>query len=234
MNITLRPFFSFYGSKNRIIKHYPVPTHDLIIEPFAGSASYSLRYYQKQIILYEIDPIIAGVWSYLTSPHTTRREILNLPSKIYKIDDFPNLIQEQKWLIGFWLNQAVSRPRKTMSKWGLSNLRPDMYWGEQIKDRIGNQIEYIKHWKIINKSYEECPNMEATYFIDPPYKIMGKYYKFNNKYIDYKKLSEWCISRNGEVIVCENEGADWLPFRPFRQILNTRKEYSKEVIYYKE
>jgi site-specific DNA-adenine methylase len=34
--------FSYYGSKSKIVKYYPCPAHDKIIEPFAGSARYSL------------------------------------------------------------------------------------------------------------------------------------------------------------------------------------------------
>ena len=59
---------------------------------------------------------------------------------------------------------------------------------------------------------------------------MGKYYKYNN--IDYRHLAEWCKSRKG---LCEQEGADWLPFKPFRSIKacagKYRKGKSKEVIY---
>ena len=32
---------------------------------------------------------------------------------------------------------------------------------------------------------------------------------------DYEALADWCRSRRGQVIVCENVGADWLPFEPF-------------------
>jgi len=36
--------FSYYGSKKKIVKYYPEPVHDVIIEPFAGAAWYSLEY----------------------------------------------------------------------------------------------------------------------------------------------------------------------------------------------
>jgi hypothetical protein len=35
----------------------------------------------------------------------------------------------------------------------------------------------------------------------------------SNKDIDYKNLAEWCKNRNGQIIVCENSKADWLPFQ---------------------
>ena len=75
---------------------------------------------------------------------------------------------------------------------------------------------------------------EATWFIDPPYSgNAGGCYKY--KKIDYESLAVWCRNRIGQVIVCENEGATWLPFKPFREIKGTegriRSGVSKEVIW---
>ena len=36
---------------------------------------------------------------------------------------------------------------------------------------IANQLENIRHWKIIHGSYEDLENVEATWFIDPPYQF---------------------------------------------------------------
>jgi len=33
--------------------------------------------------------------------------------------------------------------------------------------------------------------------------------------VDYERLASWCRTRKGQTIVCENEGATWLPFEPF-------------------
>jgi hypothetical protein len=33
--------------------------------------------------------------------------------------------------------------------------------------------------------------------------------------IDFRALAKWCRARQGQVIVCENSDALWLPFRPF-------------------
>lgn len=101
MTTTLRPFLSFYGGKWRVAKHYPEPNHGRIVEPFAGSAGYALRYPRKQVLLIDADPIIAGVWRYLI--HTTEEEIRSLPTRVESVDDYPSLPQEARWLIGFWL-----------------------------------------------------------------------------------------------------------------------------------
>lgn len=61
----LRPFFSFYGSKWAAAKRYPAPVGRTLVEPFAGSAGYSLRYPDRAVTLVESDPVVAGIWRYL-------------------------------------------------------------------------------------------------------------------------------------------------------------------------
>ena len=52
---------------------------------------------------------------------------------------------------------------------------------------------------------------------------------------DFDRLADWSRNRPGQVIVAENAGADWLPFRPFRDIKAspgaTRTGVSREVIW---
>lgn len=45
--------WSYYGRKKQIINKYPEPICDTVVEPFAGTASYSYKYWDKNIILYE-------------------------------------------------------------------------------------------------------------------------------------------------------------------------------------
>ena len=49
----IRPFWKFYGGKWRAAPRYPRPLYSTIVEPFAGAAGYSTRYYQRDIILVE-------------------------------------------------------------------------------------------------------------------------------------------------------------------------------------
>lgn len=44
----LKPFFTYFGGKYRIAPRYPKPQYNTIIEPFAGSAGYSLRYPERE------------------------------------------------------------------------------------------------------------------------------------------------------------------------------------------
>lgn len=54
---------------------------------------------------------------------------------------------------------------------------------------------------------------DATWFIDPPYRGRpGSHYRYGSKLIDYTNLAAWCQMLPGQVIVCEQHGADWLPF----------------------
>lgn len=211
----MKVFFTYFGGKYRIAPHYPKPQYSTVIEPFAGSAGYSLRYHQRNIVLLEKDPVLAGLWKYLI--RVPREEIEQLPLLLpeQSIDDF-NICQEAKWLIGFWVNKGGAHPCKTASRWMREGTRPHSFWGATIRQRIANQIDGIRHWKVIEGDYTQSPSIEATWFIDPPYELMGTHYKCSNREIDFVALSDWCQSRPGQIIVCESEGATWLPFQPFR------------------
>jgi len=211
----MKPFFSFFGSKWRVANYYPVPTHSTIIEPFAGSCGYALHYPEHQVRLCDVDPTICGVWDYLI--RVSLEEIRRLPLAFGHIDEL-HVCQEAKWLIGFWLNKGCVGPSKSPSKWmrDYQEKQPGVYWGEKIRERIASQVSSIRHWTITQASYADIPDQSATWFIDPPYQVAGKAYRFHD--IDYPALGDWCRSRSGQTIVCENEGALWLPFRPFRTI----------------
>ena len=73
----LHPFFSYFGSKYRMAKHYPEPAYDVIIEPFAGAAGYSLLYPTKQVILYDNYEPVVRLWDYLIK--VKKEEIWSLP-----------------------------------------------------------------------------------------------------------------------------------------------------------
>lgn len=230
----LNPFFCYFGGKWRVAKKYPVPMYSRIIEPFAGGAGYSLRYPYLQVTLYEVDVAVYGVWDYLI--HASSQEIRSLPLDVKHVNDL-SVCQEAKWLIGFWLNKASVSPRLSPSVWMRGGTRPNSYWGEVIRERIALQVDKIRHWEIIHKSYQEIDNMQATWFIDPPYQgECGKLYR--HKITDYASLGDWCTHREGQVIVCERSGASWLPFQQFATTRATPgirgKSYSQEVIWTNE
>ena len=217
--MNLRPFFCYYGGKWRAAPHYPAPTHDIIVEPFAGAAGYATRYADRRVLLVERDPTIANLWKYLT--RVTPAEILALPALVPgTVDDLP-ICQEARWLIGFWCNQGTSAPRKSPSAWMRSRARPKSYWGAEVRAILAAQVEAIRHWKVIEGSYESAPDGEATWFIDPPYQLAGKHYRHRLNEGEYNHLGRWCRARRGQVMVCENVGATWLPFEPWRKTQGT-------------
>ncbi len=214
----LRPFFSFYGGKWRDTpKRYPAPSHATIVEPFAGSAGYSVRYAHLDVILCDADPIIAGVWRYLIG--VTPTEILSIPDVTTHVDDL-QICAEAKSLVGFWLNKGVSRPCKTPSAWMRSGRYPGSFWGDRVRHTIASQLEAIRHWRVVEGCYSDLPDMRATWFVDPPYQKQGKHYSVSE--IDYPALGRWCSDRKGQVIVCEATGADWLPFQDTGPVKTTR------------
>ena len=105
--------------------------------------------------------------------------------------------------------------------------------GDRVRTTIASGVVALRHWKVFNCSYSDCPvTAPATWFIDPPYEGAGKHYKFGSEGIDFVALAEWCRSRKGQVIVCENDGAAWLPFRELASVKTTRAHRrSKEVVW---
>ena len=210
------PALSYFGAKWRSAPMYPAPKHEVIIEPFAGGAGYSLLHHERDVILIEKYSVVAGIWRYLINADP--QEILCLPDiengqSVSELE----VCDEAKSLIGFWINKACERPRKTPSAWMRSH--PSQFWGDRVRRRVAEVSSKISHWKIIEGEYFDAPAIEATWFVDPPYQVQGKRYPCGSSDIDYTHLAKWCQDRPGQVIVCENEGADWLPFRHFA---NTR------------
>lgn len=96
-------------------------------------------------------------------------------------------------------------------------------WGASTRARIAEDVNRIRHWAVLEGSspYWQLPNFEATWFIDPPYQHVPPAYRRGDidcNTIDFAHLAAWVKSRKGQVIVCEKEGADWLPFKPFRAL----------------
>jgi len=96
---------SYYGSKSKIVKLYLPPTKDIIIEPFAGTARYSLMYWEKDVRLYDLNPNIITMWHYLQS--ATEKDLLSLP-KLKRGDDLRNfdLSEGERCFLGFCVNEG--------------------------------------------------------------------------------------------------------------------------------
>lgn len=229
----LAPFWRYYGGKNRAAPLYPQPEHDTIVEPFAGAAGYSCRYPDRNVILVDKSPIIAGIWRYLIA--TPAAEILALPDipEGGTVDDLP-VCQEARWLAGFWCNDASVSPRKRPSGFAKADAAGVRGWGARSRQRLATQVDHIRHWQVIEGDYHDAPDIKATWHIDPPYNNQaGRLYP--NQPNSFAALAEWCKARRGLVMVCENEGADWLPFERLAAIQSNPskrgKKRSAEVIW---
>lgn len=230
--MSLRPFWAYYGGKWRAAPRYPAPLHDTIIEPFAGAAGYSLRHHERKVILVEKYTEIAEIWRYLIKASSA--EILRIPL-VDSVHDLPSWVPIEAYtLIGFNMNNANAHPCRVMSS-GLKKLRANgrklVGWSEERRSLTAAQVNHIRHWKVIEGDYTNAPSVKATWFIDPPYNNRaGSFYVHST--LDYPALSRWCRTRPGQTIVCENEGADWLPLKTFATLkAGVNGKGSKEVIY---
>lgn len=198
--------FSYYGSKSKVVDLYPSPKFGKIIEPFAGSARYALKYFDRDVLLVDKYEVIIKIWQYLQQ--ASEKDILGLPEPKDKesIDDY-NLSEGEKLLMGFMVWRGSAKPQKIV--------QPDSNI-PKAKKIIASQLYKIRHWVIRQGSYSEIENQQATWFIDPPYKVaFGQHYKMGKK-IDYSHLARWCKNREGQTIVCESIYANWLPFYRLR------------------
>lgn len=227
-DIDLRPFFSFYGSKWRVSNRYSAPRFNTIVEPFAGSAGYSLRHSNRKIILNDLDPVVYRIWRDLIRANAD--DVRSMPPNwegIISMDE-----SGLRDMARFWLNKGASVPSNSPSSWMIDGRWGTQFWGNSKRDLIASQVEAINHWEVTNLSYRDIDVDsigEATWFIDPPYQgAAGRSYKQHK--IDFSELADWCKSLRGQVIVCEQHGADWLDFMPFMNA-KSRRGFSREVVW---
>jgi hypothetical protein len=231
------PIFSYYGSKWRIAPKYPQPGAR-IVELFAGSACYASRYPDRVVLLVERDPLLAALWRWLI--RVTPAEVRALPdiTADTRIDDLTTC-QEAKWLIGFWLNQGSAQPKKSVPSRLRNPCAPRFeaarMWAAR-REQTAQGVAEIKHWRLFEGEWYDAPlDFDATYFVDPPYQGAGKYYRFNQ--IDFPALASFCetlYEHGQQVIVCENVGATWLPFRHLDTVKATNRDgarYSAEAVW---
>lgn len=206
--------FSYYGSKSQRVHHYPAPNYPLIVEPFAGGACYALRHAEgRQVVINDLSVRTYNLWQYLTT--TPMDEILmSVPDAVVKGQNVDELVPDGAHP-GL---RELLRANANMGTLGSSGTHKRVTWfaelhWRQVKERLRYFLPKVRGWKVSNFDYKSMENIEATWFIDPPYNnAAGKRYLHSS--IDYSELAAWCKTRRGQVIVCENVGADWLDFKP--------------------
>jgi site-specific DNA-adenine methylase len=204
--------FSYYGAKTNLVGLYPPPKYGKIIEPFAGSARYALKFWDREVLLVDKYPVVIQIWHWLQS--CSEKDILSLPRNIdnkTKFDTMKFDCDEQRLFFSFVSGCGDAKPRTQATARKTIDRPNHINYNLQ---RVAKNLFKIKDWKIELGSYELVKNESATWFIDPPYQVGGETYAMNNKKINFQSLAEWCRSRKGQVIVCENTKADWMDFKP--------------------
>jgi hypothetical protein len=210
---------AYYGGKALMAHHYPAPRYPAIIEPFCGGASYSLKYYWKDVTLNDLWKPVVQAWQFLLSSDALRIVKDRIPHSVEAGAPIETLVREDDpiGLVRVIQSQCalgafgMGKPRPRVAKFAANR------WGN-FRDRLEWFIPRIAHWQVTEQDYQTLPNPEATWFIDPPYANPAGS-KYNVSAIDYAHLATWCQTRAGDAIVSENVGATWLPF----EILTTHR-----------
>ena len=229
-------------------KYYGRPRRDNIVEPFAGSAGYSVYWNCRNVKLYDIDHDVVEMWDYLI--YCSERDIERLPDWIDNVEQVLKLeLQAEVNLITRWLSFGKRSPLTASSSLSTYDEFRDHFrdgkpfnkkmptegasWSPTVKRRIIKQKPLIANWKADLLDYKDVPNEEAHWFIDPPYQSQMKVYD-KEHVIDFAHLGEWSKSRQGSVDVCEQSGADWLDFKPIKRNVNLKRSKYTEVIWRNE
>jgi hypothetical protein len=152
----------------------------LIVEPFAGSASYAVRWHEgRDVMLLDVDAQVVELWA---------------------------------WLLG---GCAPGPMQDVFRRLVLKSTTPDLFMttGKVLRKlnkakRLARAVR-ARSWSIRCADYREAPDVEATWFIDPPYQRSADQYRADA--LDYAELWRWCSTRKGQVILCEAADNDWIP-----------------------
>lgn len=209
---------AYAGSKAGFAHLYPAPRHATIIEPFAGGAGYALQYADRDVVLYETDPVIVGIWRYLIGvPEGELRALPDVePGQDLRDLDVPDAARH---LIGFWCTKGGrARGNQTAPRWGWMSQRPRWFWGRERREQIASNLWRIRHWRVVEEDWSRAvrdhgDRTDVTWFIDPPYTDVGRR-TYTRWRVGYDMLAHAIREdiASDDVIVCEGPGAEWLPF----------------------
>lgn len=186
--------------------------------------------------LNDLDPRTYSIWEFLTSPDAYAIVMDTVPDNVepgVKISEiipgsYPGLVE-------------ICRAEANQGTQGAKGVHDQVTsmgakcW--KVRRKLLEVIPEVRNWRVTNVNYNDLANVNATWFIDPPYSnAAGTRYRMGSDLIDYSQLGWWCLNRRGQVIVCENAGASWLDFQPIEHPrVSIRSRYQKadarEVMY---
>lgn len=229
MSKPFRSLFSFYGGKSRIAHLYPLPAHDIIREPFAGSAGYSLLHHTHQVRLSDCDPAVGAIWRFLLSPTALEVAHRFIPPTAQPGALVTDLLPADAPEGLLRLCQATANVGTQGAK-GIHNQVTQ--FGSREWLRLLPKLDYwlprISHWQFTQCAYTDVPNEPATWFIDPPYNNLAGT-RYRQQVPSFPALATWVLTRHGQRIVCENEGATWLGFTPLTPRQGIQSRYQKST-----
>lgn len=231
------PLFKWFGSKWLSSRLLPPPEYDTVVEPFAGSAGYSLRHAERQVLVCEQDPHLLRLWSWLIS-EATESAVRDIPLGIPEGTDIRTLglSSGQALLLKSWQRTNNVGDCWTISPWGN---KPGQ-WTASTRSRVASEMLAIKHWRVERNGLDVLLRSHAaTWMIDPPYQYN---YQYRGAPLDYEDLAKRVQSLSGQILVCEavcsKTGAVplWLPFTFFGSRITSRRKagnhhHSKELIW---
>lgn len=223
--------FRYYGAKTKLAKKYQKPRYNVILEPFAGSAAYSMHHLERnkslKAVLVEKDTQVVDAWKWMKE-HTPADAInYKMPELGEKCSDF-------------FVRMCATSNASLHSNAMTVNERMLHGFPMQMR-RIARLMCVMDRVEVIQGDYlEVCGDMdcEATWFIDPPYQTTSRFAQgmgygkgCTSSNIDFSVLAEFCRTRRGQTIVCETIGAQWLPFRPLSCTEDSQRKTYTEVVW---
>lgn len=229
--------FYYYGGKANVAKRYPKPRFPTVVEPFAGGAGYSMHHLFRgrvsRVVLVEKDPRVFALWNRLLAMSYDDVMAIPVPEVGTETSDF------------FYMTTATSNGVGVSKRMTVTSRMPELV--EMQKRRVALlTVAAAGRVTVIQGDYSEVPNIEATWFVDPPYQPhtdkltsggtsspqgMGYAPGCTADLLDFGELGDWCRSRIGQVIVVEQEGADWLPFKTLAENHDSLNQRKVEVMW---
>lgn len=223
---------SYYGSKSKIAHLYPAPDTNLIVEPFAGSAAYAWLHRrgadgnQRDVWLNDLDPRTYSMWRFLTSADAYAIVEAYVPETVEPGMKVSEMIPaEHPGLIELCRAEANQGTQGARGVHDVITAMGARVW--KVRRKLLQVIPEVAHWRVTNVDYSDLANVEATWFVDPPYSgNAGRRYRTDQ--VDYEALGWWVLNRRGQRIVCENAGANWGDFTPLdHPRVSIRSRYQK-------
>ena len=223
-----RRMFPYFGGKRRLAQTYPAPLYDTIVEPFAGGAGYAMHWMKARpdlrLIVVELNPLVAELWRWLLQPGAAER-VAALPDvKAGQRTSNPLVALTNSSTSP--INSIINSGDCAITKWHEEN------WPRHRAEIAQRCRDLRGRVQVIQGQYTDAPDLQATWFVDPPYQYQGWVYKESANNIDYSQLGEWCLNRSGQTIVTEAEPANWLPFEKHRRSRDTKGQLKTELVWY--